>query len=875
MNERSTRGPVSNVGVVAYSQFEVMDEEDADLLAEFDKASFKTKALYGLMKKARGGAPIWAVQPDLLFSTDDTTTFVFDGKLGKNGKWKVASDTAVKNSGTNALYKTEKISFMNGVRVKITFTYTGAGMTAPLFITVSGLTEEEMPDDEFLHVQVPGLAIGGAGVTIGSTEIGHIFFMRKTKGADEERVKIYQDEVLKPWIERVRKDLDSDFSYDTEVPTKMKAVSWMDGDLAQVATVIDDVAEFAKLGVTVCKQNAGRTGVEQPADLCPVFKLIKKYISDTTSTDNPLTQRFRKKLEKAFKTNEVLSKLKLKPTHKNALLDFLAILSTAATKACSPSNVLKGWTESGLVDEECYRFPSLYRILATCKKVGGLEQSTVDQIVKDFKSLLEEVDAHGRISEEWFDEHNYARDCNSKDEDVLRPDSITREHMQRSKVMTHDHQVELRATNIEEKINLKRSKLVKENEDHEQLVRRNEVVVQKLCKLAGQPTSESNLVNCTLENFASILAPELDTFILAHDEKVKKKSDIPSKKGTLEDAKAKKEFKILRAFNCREKQNQIDRIVPNDLEAFDSEITRPKKRRRTHRTITILDESNKITASRLLSDNEWVKRLEELLDMTTMVENVTVREEDKKNADMLANILRVRMKNQINGRVTEETKRNHPIWDFAERNLPICAAYMILVGHVKSDLPRLREKDSLLAFESNNFIPVTRFPKRHGAYVQKDEKQREIVRSGKKNSHGAVVEGFAKRIAEHEKGCKSENPISNFYKLYPSKSTKRSSMASKRGLYEDLSHGIAAGFDPKGRVAQLVNCSWDEGGVLVLNAQDKQRVSSSMPKRKYTDVEKFQILLSYLFELAYDVAIAPALNVSESPGFESFLMSSA
>jgi len=30
--------------------------------------------------------------------------------------------------------------------------------------------------------------------------------------------------------------------------------------------------------------------------------------------------------------------------------------------------------------------------------------------------------------------------------------------------------------------------------------------------------------------------------------------------------------------------------------------------------------------------------------------------------------------------------------------------------------------------------------------------------------------------------------------------------------------------------------------------------------------------MSYLFELAYDLAIAPDLNVSKSPGFESFLM---
>ena len=43
-----------------------------------------------------------------------------------------------------------------------------------------------------------------------------------------------------------------------------------------------------------------------------------------------------------------------------------------------------------------------------------------------------------------------------------------------------------------------------------------------------------------------------------------------------------------------------------------------------------------------------------------------------------------------------------------------------------------------------------------------------------------------------------------------------------------------------------------------------------MKQKPYTDIKKFQLLKSYLFELAYDLAIAPGVNVSESPGFESF-----
>eukprot|EP00984_Skeletonema_dohrnii_P032677 scaffold27202_cov108-Skeletonema_dohrnii-CCMP3373.AAC.2 len=799
--EKSERGSISNVGVVGYSQFEVMDGEDHDMIKDLEKASFRTRALYELMRRARGGAPIWVVRPDLLFSTDDTTAYIFDGKAGKEGKWVLASDRGVKNSGTSSIYRTEKVNMMNGIRVKITFTFSGAGMTAPLFITVSGLSEEEMPDDDFLHVKVPGLAINGQGVSVGNDQVGHVFFMRKGKGADEERVKCYQEEVLLPYIETVRKDLDSNYSPrpGMEVPTKLKAISWMDGDLAQVASVINSVEEFAEMGITVCKQNAARTGAEQPADLAPVFKLFKKYIAELTAKDNPSTARFRKKLSDAFKNEEGFN---LKTNHKNALLDFLATVAVAATKACTVTNVMKGWIESGLVDDEVNRFPCLHRILATCKKTGGIKKSTIEQITSDFPSLLNEVDTHGRISEAWFDDHNYPRDCKSNGEEVLRPDAITREHMQRSKVMTHSHQVDLRLKNIDAKVSKMRSKLESANEDHEKLVESNRNVVDKLCKLAELPVAESSLVHCKLEHFAdkTVLSPDLLDFILAHDDDVKLKKDVPSTKGKLEDALNGKKCRILHAFDCRMKPNRIEGKPPHDLQAFDQETSRRQQQQsapRNIRTVTLWDRTKAVTASKLLSNVKWVNTLENVFDLSTLMRD-DVSEEDKQNADVLVDLLRVRLTNHVNGRIEEESKRNDPIWNWASKNLPVCAAYMILAGHVKSNFRSTREEDSLLPADTNNFIPYTRFPNHHGVYLQHDTKLEQKIRSGKKTSFGSAVEGFSKRIAEHKKGCEAASPTSNFYKLYPSKSTKRSRSRTKQGLFEDLEHVIAASYDPKG-----------------------------------------------------------------------------
>jgi len=47
-------------------------------------------------------------------------------------------------------------------------------------------------------------------------------------------------------------------------------------------------------------------------------------------------------------------------------------------------------------------------------------------------------------------------------------------------------------------------------------------------------------------------------------------------------------------------------------------------------------------------------------------------------------------------------------------------------------------------------------------------------------------------------------------------------------LFEDLEHVIATSFDPKGDAAQVVTCNWNEGGVMILSAQDKLRSSLHM-----------------------------------------------
>jgi hypothetical protein len=104
--------------------------------------------------------------------------------------------------GTNAIYQLEYSKTMNGTQVKLTFSFTAMGNYFLVIVTVLGLTKKEMPPGEdFIHLEIPGLCIGGGDVCVGSSQqIGNLFLMRNTEGAKKERFKHYQEHILVPGI---------------------------------------------------------------------------------------------------------------------------------------------------------------------------------------------------------------------------------------------------------------------------------------------------------------------------------------------------------------------------------------------------------------------------------------------------------------------------------------------------------------------------------------------------------------------------------------------------------------------------------------------------------------------------------------------------
>ncbi len=135
------------------------------------------------------GTPVYPVQPWLLYSTDDTMEYIYDGTKKAYVPYVLPTGTLMSKRGMHAVYKCKDDKSMSGMHVKLTFTFSVMGTCFPLVCTVTCLSEREMPTGkEFIHVKVPGLCIGGGGANINNQEVRHLLFMRNTEGAEKKRL---------------------------------------------------------------------------------------------------------------------------------------------------------------------------------------------------------------------------------------------------------------------------------------------------------------------------------------------------------------------------------------------------------------------------------------------------------------------------------------------------------------------------------------------------------------------------------------------------------------------------------------------------------------------------------------------------------------
>ena len=72
------------------------------------------------------------MKPHNIWSIDDTTAYVFSGTPTPNEKTKLVTKDSVKASGSESIWQRDEGNSMKGMRVGMTFAFSGAGMCLPI-----------------------------------------------------------------------------------------------------------------------------------------------------------------------------------------------------------------------------------------------------------------------------------------------------------------------------------------------------------------------------------------------------------------------------------------------------------------------------------------------------------------------------------------------------------------------------------------------------------------------------------------------------------------------------------------------------------------------------------------------------------------------
>ena len=89
--------------------------------------------------------------------------------------------------------------------------------------------------------------------------------------------------------------------------------------------------------------------MEQPADCCPIYRLIKLFNKLSIAQGeykNILKQRIKKIVK------EEMDVISLHSSNKKTLIDFLSCLPEIMQKSMTPMNIKSGFVSTGLIDKD-------------------------------------------------------------------------------------------------------------------------------------------------------------------------------------------------------------------------------------------------------------------------------------------------------------------------------------------------------------------------------------------------------------------------------------------------------------------------------------------------------------------------------------------
>ena len=820
-----------------------------------------------MVSKASGDVAVVAVNPMLLFSTDDTTIFAHVGEAGAC-EWRVAgSDESGKWSG---VYNTEGKTFLPGTRVRLTFTLNGGGMVAPFFLTITGCSRREVAHESGMVVmKVPGLCMG-ADSDVRATFVGYIVFLcSDVVGGEQKNFEYYTNEVFLPWVKQLRIAF-CDHTEGLPIPDELTAVSHLDGGGPQLKAITDpaQLELEAKLKLLRAKHSAAATAAGQPCDKGHQFRRLKQLEKLMGEATSPLSLALKTKLDQAFKAHADM--VSLKPATQSALVDFAARLPQMCASAFTVSNVVNSFVETGLLDRATKTEPSIEGVLGTCRR--PLTQLEEKLAYTSFQHLFGLMNQKGHITDDELEAVGATRDTNSKGEVVRREAGVSAENRQRAKVLSHEVQKDLRAGLISAKVATAAAKVDQESVKSNGILDENRVAEADILALlvaAGvpppgeDPTPAEVLAAATAPMLAKLSAAKLKAIIHVRtysSSTARGKWPNKGSPGMAEETLISMAAELL----SKSAPNLLYAAAPAPAAAVAVPVP--------PLVIAVGPGSYgaSVLPSELLRCSAWVLRaLGALVGCCDTDGRLSSTSGGR--ADHLHKILLTRLKAHTALRIADEKKRSSWCLEWAELNVSPVAAIMVAFGHVKVDIAVATANTTLLASRDACFVQaVNEISKAEGCYLHKDSESGLWIRSGKVVGE---ARNFGIRNAEHARASQlltAKDKASLFYVSYPSESSEVTTGMARRGYFGHLGLFVGIGFLRSDFEAVKVICSDDPTvGLLNWPKGALERIGAVKFAGCSTLEEKQLHMAGYLFELVYDLMISPTDNVSRSPGFET------
>ena len=114
--EKSLRSAVALLSMVSSTHFIPVTLEDDDIRKELLTLPKSTRMLSEMVAIA-WKTPVYPLHPSLIFLTDDTTEYTFEGIKDGEPSFVLAAKSSVAKRGTNALYTSDPSKAIKGMRV--------------------------------------------------------------------------------------------------------------------------------------------------------------------------------------------------------------------------------------------------------------------------------------------------------------------------------------------------------------------------------------------------------------------------------------------------------------------------------------------------------------------------------------------------------------------------------------------------------------------------------------------------------------------------------------------------------------------------------------------------------------------------------------